>query len=90
MAIEKQKLILIGGLILGVVAVFMVKMTIDQQKLVAREQAKKAIANMQANQSSVLIAKEDMPKGTLIALNMLDTEIAPVNFILNCSYKESS
>jgi pilus assembly protein CpaB len=81
MAIEKQKLILIGGLVLGVVAVFMVKMTIDQQKLVAREQAKKAIANMQANQSSVLIAKEDIPKGTLIALNMLDTEIVPNKFV---------
>ena len=81
MAIEKQKLILIGGLVLGVVAVFMVKMTIDQQKLAAQEQAKKTIAKMQANQTSVLVAKQDIPKGSTIEANMLDASIVPNKFI---------
>ena len=81
MAIEKQKLILIGGLVLGVVAVFMVKMTIDQQKLIAQAQAKKSIANMQANQTSVLVAKRDIPKGSTIESDMLDTAIVPNRFV---------
>ena len=81
MAIEKQKLILISGLVLGAVAIFMVKMTIDQQQQVAKDQTRKAIATMQANQSAILVAKQDIPKGSLIDPNMLDTAIIPSKFV---------
>lgn len=81
MAIEKQKLILIAGVVLGILAVFMIKMTLDQQKQAAQEQAKKAIASMQANQTSVLVAKQDMPKGVLVEANMFDTAIVPNKFV---------
>ena len=42
MAIEKQKLILISGIVLGIVAIAMTKMYLDQQQQAIQERAKKA------------------------------------------------
>jgi len=81
MAIEKQKLILISGIVLGVVAIVMTKMYLDQQQQAIQDKAKKEIANMQANQTSVLVAKQDIPKGVLIDANMFDTAIVPNKFV---------
>ena len=81
MAIEKHKLILIGGLVLGMAAVFMAMKILDQQKQVVQEQAKKAIANIQANQSAVLIAKQDIAEGLPINPEMLETTIVPNKFV---------
>ena len=81
MAIEKQNLILISGVILGVVAIVMTKMYLDQQKLAVQERAKKAIANMQANQTAVLVSKQYIPQGSVIESDMLDTAIVPTKFV---------
>ncbi|MDO8661634.1 MAG: Flp pilus assembly protein CpaB [Candidatus Omnitrophota bacterium] len=81
MPIEKQKLILISGIALGLVVVVMVKMYLDQQQQAVREQAKKAIANMQVNQTAVLIAKQDIPKGSMIESAPLDTSVVPNKFV---------
>ncbi len=81
MPIDKQKIILISGIVLGIVAVLMVMMYLDQQKQVAQEQAKKAIANMQSNQTVVLTAKQDIPKGAAIESAMLDTAVVPNKFV---------
>lgn len=81
MPIEKQKIILISGILLGVVAVFMVMMYLDQQKQAAQEQAKKAIASAQSNQTVVLVAKEDIPKGSAIDSAALDTAVVPNRFV---------
>jgi len=81
MAIEKQKLILISGIVLGVVAIVMTKMYLDQQQQAIQDKAKKAIANMQANQSVVLIAKQDIPSGSVIESHMIDSSIVPNQFI---------
>ena len=81
MGIEKQKLILISGVVLGVVAIVMAKMYLDQQQQVLQAQAKKSIANMQANQTSVLTAKQDIPKGSTIESNMLNTAIVPNEYV---------
>jgi len=81
MAIEKQKLILISGIVLGVVAVVMVKVYLDQQRQVIQEQAKKAVANIQANQTSVLMARRDIPAGSVIESGMLNTAIVPNKFV---------
>jgi len=81
MAIEKQKLILIGGVILGLAAIVMTKMYLDQQQQILQEKAKKAIASMQANQTSVLVAKQDVAKGSVIESSMLDTAIVPNKFV---------
>ena len=81
MAIEKQKLILISGVVLGVVAILMTKTYLDQQRLEAQAQAKKTLAKMQASQAVVLVAKQDIPLGSIIEASMLDSAIVPNQFI---------
>lgn len=81
MAIEKQKLILISGIVLGLVAIVMVKMYLDQQQMIIQEKAKKAVANIQANQAAVLVSKQDIPKGAVIEASMLATAIVPNKYI---------
>lgn len=81
MAIEKQKLILISGIVLGIVAILMTKMYLDQQKLAVQEEKKREIANMQANQAAVLVAKQDIEKGVAIEPDMLETAIVPNQYV---------
>jgi len=81
MAIEKQKLILISGVVLGVVAIVMTKMYMDQQQQAIQMQAKQAIANMRANQTAVLVAKQNIPSGSVIGSNMLESSIVPNQFV---------
>ncbi len=81
MAIEKQKLILISGIVLGVVAILMTKVYLDQQRQEAEARAKKSLVKMQANQTVVLVAKQDIPMGSLIESHMIDSAIVPNQFI---------
>jgi pilus assembly protein CpaB len=81
MAIEKQKLILISGLILGVLAIVMTKMYLDQQQQAVQERAKAALAAAQSNQTSVLVAKQDIPQGVVIDAEMFETSIVPNKFV---------
>jgi pilus assembly protein CpaB len=81
MAIEKRQLILISGLVLGLAAVVTMKMYLDQQKQAVQEEKKKEIANLQANQTAVLVAKQDLPPGTVIGSGMFETSIVPNKFI---------
>jgi pilus assembly protein CpaB len=81
MAIEKQKLILIGGIILGVVAIVMTKVYLDQQQQVLQQKARAAIASMQSSQTAVLVAKQDIPAGTVIESTMLETSIVPNKYV---------
>lgn len=81
MAIEKQKLILISGVVLGIVAIVMTKIYLDQQQQAVQEKAQKAIANMQANQAAVLVSKQDIPEGAVIDAEMLETAVVPNQFI---------
>jgi len=81
MAIEKQKLILISGIILGIMAIVMTKVYLDQQQQALQEKAKAAIASMQSNQTAVLIAKQDIPQGAVIDSGMFDTSIVPNKFV---------
>lgn len=82
MAIEKQKLILlIGGIILGIAAIVMGKIYMDQ-KVAARTQDVTERAKMEiANQTAVLVAKQDIPQGAVIDSGMLDTSIIPNKFV---------
>ena len=81
MAIEKQKLILISGVVLGVVAILMTKMYLDQQRQEVQAQAQKSLDNMQASQAVVLVAKQDIPSGSVMESNMVDSSIVPNQYI---------
>lgn len=81
MAIEKQKLILISGVVLGIMAIVMTKLYLDQQQQEIQAKAKAAIANIQSNQTAVLVAKQDIPQGSTIEPEMFETAIIPNKFI---------
>ncbi|MDD3345178.1 MAG: Flp pilus assembly protein CpaB [Candidatus Omnitrophica bacterium] len=81
MAIEKQKLILLSGIVLGVMAIAMTKMYLDQQQQAMQVKAKAAIANMRSSQTAVLVAKQDIPQGAAIEPEMFDTSIVPNKFV---------
>lgn len=78
---QKQKIFLIAGIVLGLISVVMVKLYLDQQRDLMKQQAKRALAEIQANQVAVLIAKVDIPKGTAVKPEMLDTAIIPKQYI---------
>lgn len=77
----KQRLILIIGIILALIAVFFIKVYLDEQRSLYREQAKKALKNIQANQTAVLVAKEDIPRGAAIDPDILETKIVPNQYL---------
>ena len=79
--LQKQHIILIAGGILAIAAVIMVNAYIKQQRQETQAQAKKALANIQVNQTAVLVAKQDIPKGSVIGSEMLETAIVPNKFV---------
>jgi pilus assembly protein CpaB len=82
---QKQRIVLIVAVVLGIIAAFMAKVYIDQQKHTVVEEADKKIADMQAriqeNQTPVLVAKEEIIQGTAIAPNMLGVAIIPNQYV---------
>lgn len=77
----RQKIILITGVVLAVMAAFMVKVYLDRERQTLVAQAKQAVSQIQANQTAVLVAKEDIPKGVVIKPEMLRTEIVPNQYV---------
>lgn len=77
----KQRLFLITGIVLALIAVIMVKAYIDQQRQEIKAQALKALGNLQANQTAVLVAKRDIPRGTVIDSDMLENQIVPNKYL---------
>lgn len=63
---QRQKLILIIGIVLGVIAVFLVKVYLDQQRRFIQEQEKQRAQKIQENLVPVLVAKKDIAKGSTV------------------------
>lgn len=59
----------------------MTKVYIDQQRQAMQEQVKRSLVSEQANRVAVLVAKQDIPKGTVIDTAMLETAIFPKQYI---------
>jgi pilus assembly protein CpaB len=82
---QKQKIILIVGVALGIAAVLITKFYLDQQRRTMAEEMKKKVetikTDLQTNQSSVLVAKEDIPRGVAIDANKLEVKIIPNQFV---------
>jgi pilus assembly protein CpaB len=72
---QKQRIMLIVGVALAIVAVFLIKVFLDQQRKVLQEEASREAAQSQASRVSVLVAKQDIPQGTTIASGMVETKI---------------
>ncbi|MDD4953381.1 MAG: Flp pilus assembly protein CpaB [Candidatus Omnitrophica bacterium] len=78
---KKQRIILISGIALIVVALFALKIYVDQIRTEADIEAKAKSQKYQASQVMVLIAKRDIDKGVAIDIEDLQTENMPSQFV---------
>ncbi len=81
---QKQKIIIIIGVVLALMAVFMTKAYIDQQRNQVIVEAKRKIAsieqNISKNEVKVLVAKKDLPRGAAIEAENIETIIIPEQY----------
>ena len=78
---QKQRLILVAGLILALAAAFSVNVYLNKQKKIYQEEAGRLAAKKQENQAAVLVARQEIPKGASITSEMLDTKILPREYV---------
>lgn len=78
---QKQRIILIIGIVLALMAVFMIKVYLDQQRQLIKEEEKKKIAKMQESQVSVLVAKKNIPEGSVIDTGSLELKLVSKQFV---------
>ena len=79
---QKQRLILIAiGAVLALAAVYLTKVYLDQQRQIAREEAQRETARLLANQTAVVVAAQDIPRGTVISPEILETKIFPDQYV---------
>lgn len=78
----QKRLLLIGlALILGGVAVFLIKVYLNQQQQVLQAQARQELAREQELQASVVVANRDIPKAAVIELEMLGVQTIPKEYL---------
>lgn len=78
---NRQRLILITGIVLAILAVFLVKVYIDQNNQINMKRAQMLIQQERQNQASVLVAKQEIPKGTAVTQDMVAPAIVPNEFV---------
>jgi len=82
---QRQKIIIIIGVLLALMAVFMTKVYIDQQRQQVVDEAKRKIAiieeNISNNEARVLVANKDIPRGAIIAAESLAASIVPEKYL---------
>lgn len=83
--IPQKRLALILGAVLSLLAIFMVKVYLDQQnqrlRQQAEQQAQEEYARRQAMQTTVLIAAKDLPKGSIIDEGSLESKTIPKDYV---------
>jgi len=78
---KQQKIILIVGVVLAIAAVAMTFQYIDQQRKMIAKDTKRKFDTMQANQTPVLVARMDIPKGAAITQDSFDVAMVPNQFV---------
>ncbi len=78
---QRPKIILIAGIALALLAVIITKVYLDQQRMLAQEEAKKKLEKTQANQTTILVAAADIAQGLVIDQNSVNTKIVPNQFV---------
>lgn len=72
---------MIAGIALAIISVLLLNVYLNQQRKTIQEQARKALSYIQANQSAVLVAKNDIARGSIIDAQMLETAIIPNQYL---------
>jgi pilus assembly protein CpaB len=78
---NKKLVFIVGGVFLLLIAFVLINTEMQRQQEIAMIKAKKAFQKMQADQTAVLVAKKDIPKGAAIEPSMLDTKIFPNKYV---------
>ncbi|MFH1355009.1 MAG: Flp pilus assembly protein CpaB [Candidatus Omnitrophota bacterium] len=74
---KKQRLIIVIGVILALIAVSMTKVYLDQQRRIIEEQEKRRIAKMQGDLIPVLVTTRNVPKGVEIKSDSIEVKMMP-------------
>lgn len=79
---QKQRLIIvIVGIILGLIAVVMVNVYVNDMSADAKRRAEKELEKIRRNQVAVLVAKQDIPIDTVLQSGMIETSILPREYV---------
>lgn len=79
---QKQRIILIIGVILAILVVVLIKVYLDQQRRAYEEEAAQRATRMQEAQTSVLVAREEIPKGTPMTPELFEPQIVPKQYVV--------
>ena len=74
---------LIIGIVLAILSVIVVKIYLDQRVQTIEGRARKAVSQMQKNQTAVLVAKKNIAKGEFIDSAMLEAAAIPNQYIVS-------
>lgn len=77
----QKRLVLIISIVLALIAMFLVKVYIDQQSKEIKEKAGREITERQRRQASVLVARRDIPRGAIIDSRLLELKVMPREYI---------
>ena len=72
---------IIVGVVLILMATFLAYNWLADQRRMDEERAARAFKKMQSSQVTVLVAKEDIPKGSVISAGVIGTQIVPENYV---------
>ncbi len=72
---------LIIGIVFAIIAIFLVNVYISNQQRRMQENLRRAVEQKYRSMTSVLVAKNDIPKGAIINPNLLDTKIVPNEYV---------
>lgn len=78
---QKQRIVLIIGVVLALTALFLVKTYVEQQRETVLQEARTRAVREQASQTAVLVAKKDILKGAAIEADSLDEKVVPNQYI---------
>ncbi|MBU0709946.1 MAG: Flp pilus assembly protein CpaB [Candidatus Omnitrophica bacterium] len=78
---QKQRIIMIIGAILALIAVFMVKVYLDKQRQMMREEERRRMAQEQENLVPVLVAKKDIPANLELNPDSLEVSMIPKQYV---------
>lgn len=78
---QRRWIIIIGSVIIGIMAVAIANIYLEKEKESIKRRAREEIARRQETQTSVLVAKNDIPKGTTIQSEHLESRVIPKEYV---------
>lgn len=78
---QKQRIILIIGVVLALIAVFLVRLYLHQQRQLIVEEAKDELSKERENLVPVLMAKQDIPADSPINSDTLEVKLTPKQYV---------